>query len=278
MPQIKNFRRPLLKFFLLTYLIFLVLLLITGIAIMMKAPELVKYILPIVCSWSPTFAFLILFKRLYPGLNLKEFLKQRFYSAIKIKVIVTIITINILILILTMVSYSIKNNTPITAILVTSSNIIVLGFFTNLIRGPLGEELGWRGYALNVLQQRFSPLISAIIIGVIWGFWHTPLWFLTSGYSGVDLIKYIMLFMICIISVSIYITTFYNLNKNLVIPILIHQLYNYSLSVINLNALQALSYIAPLYLILAIILVSTNKETVLYKAHNIIEVAENNNL
>ena len=44
--------------------------------------------------------------------------------------------------------------------------------------GPLAEELGWRGFALPRLQARFTPLVSSLIIGVIWTFWHTPMfWF-----------------------------------------------------------------------------------------------------
>ncbi|MEM8860440.1 MAG: CPBP family glutamic-type intramembrane protease, partial [Chloroflexota bacterium] len=38
----------------------------------------------------------------------------------------------------------------------------------------LGEEFGWRGYALPKLQQLFSPLSSSLILGLLWGFWHYP--------------------------------------------------------------------------------------------------------
>jgi membrane protease YdiL (CAAX protease family) len=260
-----NFRRPLLKFFLLAYLIFWVLFAITGVVIMLKAPKIIQYILPIICSWAPSFAFLILFKKLHPDLKLKEFLKQQFCSAIRISLLAAILIIYIVIFILTITSYSAINNIPIFSTLVTSSNIIIFGFLNQLVRGPLGEELGWRGYALNELQKKYSPLLSAIIIGVVWGFWHTPLWFLTSGYSGANLMKYIVLFMIFVISTSVIITTFYNLNNNLVIPILIHQLVNYSMSLIKLDVLQVLFYITPLYLILAAILIAINPNKALYR-------------
>lgn len=44
--------------------------------------------------------------------------------------------------------------------------------------GPLPEELGWRGWFLPRLQQRMSPLAASLIVGVVWTFWHTPMfWF-----------------------------------------------------------------------------------------------------
>ncbi len=39
----------------------------------------------------------------------------------------------------------------------------------------MGEEPGWRGYALPWLQKRFSPLTAALVLGVIWAAWHIPL-------------------------------------------------------------------------------------------------------
>jgi uncharacterized protein len=38
----------------------------------------------------------------------------------------------------------------------------------------IGEELGWRGFALPRLQERFSPLVSSLILGTLWAAWHLP--------------------------------------------------------------------------------------------------------
>jgi len=39
------------------------------------------------------------------------------------------------------------------------------------------EEIGWRGYALPKLQEKYNPLTSTIILAFGWGIWHTPMFF-----------------------------------------------------------------------------------------------------
>jgi len=48
------------------------------------------------------------------------------------------------------------------------------------ILAGVGEEFGWRGFALPRLQARHNALVSSLIVGVIWAIWHIPLFF-TKG-------------------------------------------------------------------------------------------------
>jgi len=46
------------------------------------------------------------------------------------------------------------------------------------------EEIGWRGYAQDSLQRRFSVLGASLIIGVFWALWHLPLFFMEGTYQA----------------------------------------------------------------------------------------------
>ncbi|MBC2735448.1 MAG: CPBP family intramembrane metalloprotease [Desulfobacteraceae bacterium] len=61
-----------------------------------------------------------------------------------------------------------------------------------LIYDGLGEEIGWRGFALPELQKRLGSLGGSIMVGILWALWHLPLFFTPgSNQYGDSLIPYL---------------------------------------------------------------------------------------
>jgi hypothetical protein len=52
---------------------------------------------------------------------------------------------------------------------------------SSLPLGPMGEELGWRGFLLPRVAGRFNLLGASVLVGIIWTFWHAPLFWAPSG-------------------------------------------------------------------------------------------------
>ena len=56
-----------------------------------------------------------------------------------------------------------------------SSGLGVVGVLVAItVVNGFGEETGWRGYAVPMLQRRFQPLAAAVILAPFWAFWHLP--------------------------------------------------------------------------------------------------------
>ncbi|WP_155591386.1 CPBP family intramembrane glutamic endopeptidase [Lysinibacillus cavernae] len=262
MSKNKKLKRPVASFILLTNVIFWPLFCLVGAVKLLGFPNWVFDVVRSLSAWSSTFAFIILFKKIYPGQSFIHFVKQKFKYKLKFSVIASVLIIqaSIFLIILLLV----MNNHETDAIFtLTSWGMISYYFFRNLSSGPLGEELGWRGFALLELQKKYSPLLAAIIIGFWWGLWHLPIWF-TTGFMGMALIKYSLFFMISIIATTIMMAVFYNINQNLIIPIIIHQFFNFFIGSINGNLVDLIMYNAILYSVVVILLILINPKQVLY--------------
>ncbi len=97
-------------------------------------------------------------------------------------------------------------------------------FFLMLLIGGGQEEFGWRGYAQQPMQERFGVVTASLLIGVIWGFWHLPLWLMPGdGHSTYPFIAFLL--MTTSISV-VYAWIFNTSGKKLIIAIIFHAMNN----------------------------------------------------
>lgn len=96
-----------------------------------------------------------------------------------------------------------------------------------LLGGPLQEEFGWRGYALEPLQERFGSLGAGALLGVLWGLWHLPWFYMPSMtiYYGRPFVG----FLVSITLLSVAMTWVYdNVGGSLLAMVLLHASFNWS--------------------------------------------------
>ncbi len=90
--------------------------------------------------------------------------------------------------------------------------------------GPVGEEFGWRGFALPRLLERYSPVHVSVRLGLIHAAWHLPLFFIPGmPQTQVSL----PLFTLGVVAIAIFDTAPYlRTGANLLLAILVHLLAN----------------------------------------------------
>lgn len=94
-----------------------------------------------------------------------------------------------------------------------------------LLLGPLSEEVGWRGYGLEVLQRGVSPLAASLVVGVVWWAWHIPLFFMrgtlhnSQGLFSAFTVGYLL----TVVSYSVAFTWLYNHTRgSILVAVLAH--------------------------------------------------------
>ena len=92
-----------------------------------------------------------------------------------------------------------------------------------LVPGPLGEEPGWRGYALAILQKRVGAVLASLLVGLIWAAWHLPL-FLVPGtlQQGTPIVA----FLAWVTALSMVFAWLFNRTQSLLIVVLLHAAVN----------------------------------------------------
>jgi membrane protease YdiL (CAAX protease family) len=94
--------------------------------------------------------------------------------------------------------------------------------YSTLLGGPLGEEPGWRGYALPRLEARVGPIRASLLVGLLWAGWHAPL-FLIAGWTSSPLWVYVLF----LTGLSLILTWGANVARfGVITPIAMHAAFN----------------------------------------------------
>lgn len=122
-----------------------------------------------------------------------------------------------------------------------------------LLFSVLGEELGWRGYALPRLQHRYSALGASVILGLIWGMWHLPLFFVPGDlHSTLPL----SLFLLQDVGLAILMTwVFNNTRGSLLIALLFHAASNTTLGLFPVLPAENGGAVRPLWIAVGLLTV-----------------------
>jgi len=101
--------------------------------------------------------------------------------------------------------------------------ILVIFTVYMMIFVAIGEEVGWRGYALPALQARYGALVSSVILGALWALWHLPAFFNPETlYSNLPFVLQLAFQ----IPVAILFTWVFNSTGSVLMAILLHAVLN----------------------------------------------------
>lgn len=97
-----------------------------------------------------------------------------------------------------------------------------------MLLGGGTEEIGWRGLLQPLFEQKFSLLNSSILVSIIWGVWHLPLWFMgATSQSQTNFGS----FLIGTLGLSITLAVIRYMSKSIFVCILFHCMINSAFNV-----------------------------------------------
>lgn len=124
-----------------------------------------------------------------------------------------------------------------------------------LFGGSLNEEVGWRGFAMPRLLNRFNPFAASLIMGVIWTVWHGPLHF--NGFYGNGLIGFLSRFPTNIALAFIFTYLFNKTKGSLLMAVLLHTAVNLAVSSILPTTAASAGYrdVFPYVLLIGLLII-----------------------
>ncbi len=129
--------------------------------------------------------------------------------------------------------------------------LVIPVFLYVLFTSVVGEEIGWRGYALPRLQERYGALVASLILGLVWGAWHLPLFWMAGNFHQQIPIS---LFILQTTGFSILYTWMYNNTRgSLLMAHIFHAASNTTIGVLPVLPMDTDGNLRPLWLVVGIL-------------------------
>lgn len=94
---------------------------------------------------------------------------------------------------------------------------------------PAVEEVGLRGYWLDELQERFSPVVAGLINGATWAVWHAPFVWFPGYYANTSFNPELWWWMPSIVLHTLLIVWVYNSTSRSILAVLLfHGMMNFT--------------------------------------------------
>jgi membrane protease YdiL (CAAX protease family) len=90
-----------------------------------------------------------------------------------------------------------------------------------IIGGPLGEEPGWRGFALPRLQRMYGPLGASAVLGPLWACWHLPYFWMPEWGTPKDTALDMVWYGLAAIALTVIYTWVFNKTKGSLVPVIL---------------------------------------------------------
>ena len=156
-----------------------------------------------------------------------------------------------------------KGNLATAPLLTEPAPVLLAAMAFMVVLGPI-EEIGWRGFALPLLQRRMAPFWAGMLLGLIWGLWHLPAFFLSGTPQG-D--WGFLPFFIGSVAVSLVLTPLFNHSRG---SILLAMLFHYQL--INPLWPDAQPWDIPVFVLVAVAVTWLNRRTLFTREGAVTEV------
>ena len=189
-------------------------------------------------GYGPTFAALFLTGYLAGGDGLKRFLKRALNWRVGFKWYLAALFSIALMLTFARQVYGILYLRIRLAPIRDWQQILALiqVFLVGILYGPLGEEFGWRGFALPRLQRQLGALLGSLVLGVIWSAWHLPLHLIPELKPAVGNTPLLWFFLVGA-PWSIFFSWLYNNTEgSVLLAILLHASINFSMGVLRFTS------------------------------------------